>query len=484
MEAGPDYPPPRYPPFEIDNGLAPDLVTHDWGLYLSGPLGRRIPAPRGKVVGGSSATNTCIGLRPEPGDFERWASIVGSADWDWQHALRKFIELEDDRDFDDKHHGHGGPVPIQRWKPRELIPVSASFIKACIAAGYRYNNDLNAPDSSGIGLLPMNLINGIRQSMARCYLSTVRRQSNLHIRSNTEVHRILFDGTCARGVELTDGSQVHADRIILCSGTYANPSILLRSGVGSVDELAPIGVEPIVPLPGVGKGLYDHPQCFVAAETCDNLVPDRTPCAQALLRYTSATARRTNDLQLSLLNYVDMDHFSPELADKVESHSALMLMTQLEDPVASGSVSILSKEIGGTVRIELDYCSEPDDLRRLREGIALAWNIANSPDFSPHISGVLNLDNGTVNDVERLDNFIYNNVATGHHPVGTCKMGKRSDSSSVVDAQGRVLGANGLWIADASVIPFPVRANTNLTCIVLAEIVAGCLRRSTTLSSA
>lgn len=166
------------------------------------------------------------------------------------------MNVENDRDFAGLFHGQHGPVTIKRWTSDELVPLSQSFLNACIEHGFANVADLNQPNTSGVGILPMNMVNGVRQSSALCFLNPVRHRSNLTILSGTIVNKLIFDGTRAKGIVLsncTEVSEVEGERIILSAGSYGTPAILLRSGVGCKRDLQQLGIEMVSNLPGIGK---------------------------------------------------------------------------------------------------------------------------------------------------------------------------------------------------------------------------------------
>jgi choline dehydrogenase len=185
-------------------------------MAVNGTRDNPIAAPRGKVVGGSSAINSCIALRPEPTDFEEWSSLAGTT-WSWESVLPYFLKIENDFDFSNQFHSNSGPLPIRRWTEAELLPLSSAFIAACINEGFTFTEDLNYPNSSGVGVLPMNLINGQRQSATKIFLDTARVRDNLTIWSETTVDRIIFEGVRAIGVAV-----LRESRELIVSGKYDN----------------------------------------------------------------------------------------------------------------------------------------------------------------------------------------------------------------------------------------------------------------------
>jgi choline dehydrogenase len=325
----------------------------------------------------------------------------------------------------------------------------------------------------------MNLINGQRQSATKIFLDTARVRDNLTIWSETTVDRIIFEGVRAIGVAVLRESReliVSGNMIILCAGTYCTPTILMRSGIGCSKELEQQGITTVVDLPGVGANLIDHAQCYIAVNATAGTVSYPVPCAQVLLKYSASCMGYTNDMQLSILNWVDLREFSPELVERTSNHSTFMFMVQLEHPLARGKVSLRSSDPNDLPLVELNYCGDVKDIAKLREGIRLSWRILHSPMIKPYVNKIVNIEDHVLAENDLLDRFIRENVLTAHHPMGTSRMGCSSDSLTVVDQYGRVHKTEHLWIADASIIPIALRANTNLTCLAVGEKISDFLK--------
>ena len=192
-----------------------------------------IPAPRGKVVGGTSAINGQVLLRGIPEDYDGWASN-GNDEWSFIDVLPYFRKMETDMDISDDFHGSEGPIPVRRFKQEEWLPFHQAFVESAIQEGFKEDEDMNHPDSTGIGPIPMNNPEGVRMSTALTYLRAVRHRLNLTVRPDVVVRRILFDGNTAVGVEVESGGeiyQIEANQIVLSSGAMASPQLLMLSGV-------------------------------------------------------------------------------------------------------------------------------------------------------------------------------------------------------------------------------------------------------------
>ena len=174
-------------------------------------------------------------------------------------------------------------------------------------------------------------------------------------------------------------------------------------------------------------------------------------------------------MQLSLLNWVDLEKFAPQIVAEVSNQDVFTIMVQLERPIARGRVILQSSDPAVLPLVELDYCAEEEDLFRLREGLRLGWKILEGTQLQPFVRGVVGLREEDINDDERLNQYIRTHVLTSHHPIGTARMGLIDDTDAVVNSHCQVFGTQQLWVGDASIIPVPLRANTNLTCFAIGE---------------
>lgn len=473
IEAGVDYGGGPVPASLADASICDLSGEFDWNYRSRAGGGRWVTVPRGRVLGGSSAINTCIALRPDPDDFARWATVA--AGWGWEDVLPYFCRLEADADYPDaSFHGSKGPTPIVRWSPDELESVSLAFRDAAAGAGHAPVDDLNSPHASGVGPAPMNRIGMRRHSAADAYLDPSTR-NRMTLTCERIVDRVLFDGARTVGVRSvgSDGTRPHhADHVVLCAGSYGSPAILLRSGIGPVSHLAHLGVRVVLEAPGVGQGLIDHSQVYVAAHgpSCDA----RAPCLQTLVRATSPGSDAANDVQLCALNRVEMEAYAPALDPTCGSQ--IMFCALLQHPRSTGSVLLADLEPNSSPVIELDYLRNAADRHRYREGMLALAQIIARPELS---SCVLDAEDArALADDAALARLVEDRVQTAHHPMRTARMGPANDPYAVVGADMSVHGLEGLSIADASVIPTPVHANTHLTCVMLGERLADILSTS------
>ncbi|WP_161598137.1 GMC family oxidoreductase [Curtobacterium flaccumfaciens] len=466
LEAGPDYRDADLPA-ELRDGTTPAIGSHDWGLVAFSKDGAPRSIPRGKVVGGTSQVNSCIALRPDPDDFG-----TGSGPGSWSEMLEAFLAIETDHDFTGHAHGSRGPLPIRREALDDFAPVSRRFLDAALSRGFSGIEDHNAPSSTGVGPAPLNLAaDGTRVSSRRAFLEPVRDNAGLEVLDRAAVRGLVFDGTRATGVQYTrpPTTEVHvatAPTIILAAGAYGTPELLLRSGVGPRHQLDAAGIEVVANRPGVGMNLSDHSQVPITFRLDEGVARDGVPCVQALLRYSSSLPHAArNDMQLCMINHVDLPGYRSDLAAAWHQPTASALTSNLMLPNARGTVAL---DPNRHLRIDYNFVDADDDLARHREGVRLASELLASAPFAGRISHIDQPDPDVLADDDALDGWLLERLQPGHHPVGTARRGPASDTTAVVSESFAVHGTEGLFVADASVLADPLRANTNLTVTALA----------------
>ncbi len=475
LEAGPDYSTVEQTPADLLNTWI-SAGPHDWGLVAQATVAREIPYPRGKVTGGSSAVNGHIALRGTPQDFDEWAAW-GNREWSFEKVLPFHRKLEDDRDARGDFHGVGGPIWIKRPRPETWQPLNRAFFEAARAAGYAEVSDHNDPDSAGIGPWPRNRREGVRISTAIGYLAPARHRVNLTIRASVNARRVIIENGRAVGVEVESAGtlqQVRGRRVTLSAGAIHSPTLLMCSGIGPRDELAVHAINCQVNLPGVGRNLIDHPMVFIVATPVAGIPHDPQVTNPIGIRYTAAGSDEFNDMQMYVLELFD-PHLSPGLALDLPVPS-VSLAPGLQRPRSRGRLRLRSADPDVPPLIDLNYLDDPEDLRRMTDGVRVAWRLMHEGPFATMLKEFVNLNAEVVNSDSALETFLRDNCTTIFHPVGTAKMGPESDPMAVVDQYCRVRGVVGLRVVDASVMPNIVRANTNLTCIMIGERVSEWMR--------
>ena len=452
LEVGPHYRPGAWPA-ELTHSHRIIKESHDWGyLARAGASPRIVHVPRGRVVGGSSITNGAIALRGHPEHYDEWDGWVDG--YGWETWLPWFRAIESDRDFGAAPwHGDAGPIPISRYPRPDWLEMQERFCEAALQAGHEWIDDHNAPGALGIGPIPLNMIDGVRQTPADHYLDPALARDNLSLRAEVVVDRVEVRDQRVRGVRILGPSgpeTLPADAVVMALGTYATPAALLRSGIGPAEEIGRHPIDLVAEIPGVGRGMQDHPKISYRFELSLEVPPWPSPWYQCLLTGAHEVGGERRVYQVMPYSgqveggqrFTDLN---VQVADARSRRGAVCL--QGVDPAAQPVIEM------GWLLEEGDRAAAVAAGRRLLE-VARA----------PALAGVLTPWPG-LDDPDQ----VLRTVETFHHPVGSCRMGRDDDPEAVVDAAGRVRGLEGLWIMDASVIARVPSANTHLAVIALAE---------------
>ena len=473
IEAGPDY----RSVAEMPRDLLKPWVSwrdHDWGFQANARPGREIRLHRGKVMGGSSAVNGTIALRGVPDDFASWVAL-GCDDWDFESVLPWYRKLEDDPEGGD-FHGTNGPVPIERPQIDAWQPLQRAFYDACRDSGFDDVRDHNLPEATGVGAWPRNRRDGNRVSTNMAYLLDIRDRENLEIRHDTLVDRVIVEDGRARSVRLANGEQVESRRVILSAGAAVSPAILLRSGIGPREKLDPHGIAQRVALPGVGENLTDHFGTGIQAFPVEGLEQDPDVVTEVGVRYTSPGSDQFNDMQLAISTIWDGDQVRG-LTDAQRRYPSFGIGAVIQRPKTRGRLSLRSADPNDQPELDMQYASDPEDLRRLMLGARLCWEIINSDAIAPFVGRILTPSAEVIASDHLLADYIRRTTSTTWHICGTCRMGRADDPLAVVDQQGSLFGVDNLTVADASIMPDIVSCNTNLTSIMIGERIADHLSR-------
>ena len=470
IEAGPDYPDLAATPFDLVNSHNNSYTDHDWALEYEPVRGRSVAFPRGRVVGGSSAVNTTIALRSVPEDHEEWAD-AGNTEWAWDKVLPAYKRMERDLDFGDApYHGDAGPITIRRYPHEELLPQHQAFLETARELGYPDCPDANAPDSWGSGPQPMNKLGRLRVSCAVGYLAPARIRPNLTIQADTTVQRLICaSGRCV-GVEVLQGGEVreiHAGLVVVAAGAIMSPAILMRSGIGPAEDLERLGIDVVADAPGVGQNLCDHPALSVVCAVKGGVPIDfDEPIIQTILRYTAAGSEKRNDLQIEQISF----------AGRRGGPALFSIAAVLEYQYGRGELRLISADPAVAPVIDNRFCEEDRDADRLVGCVKDALAFTRVGALADMIESVTFPDPKRPADDDSLKVLARKLSGSGFHPSGTVKMGPASDPMAVVDQYGCCHYQDGLVVADASILPFVPRANTNLSAILVGEMVGEWLR--------
>lgn len=471
-----------------------------------GLQGRSIALPRGKGTGGSTNVNGQIFMRGQREDFDGWRDR-GNPGWGYDDLLPYFRKLERfellaeprsgrhvrlggrplAEQIDPAFHGTDGPLNLA--PPRSINPMAYAYLKAAQRAGYPLNADFNGARQNGVGFYIFTQRNGERVTAEGAYLDPVRHRPNLTVIPDTQVTKIVFDGTRATGVEWRRGGEagtLTARETILAAGAFVSPHLLMLSGIGKARELAKHGIPPVRDLPGVGENLQDHLDV-----TLEYRASSTTPYGiswRALPRnvvhvldwlfrkrglFASTTAEAGGfvstdpgsdrpDIQLFFCS----GRANTQAASGFTGHGFLLHVCQLR-PGSIGRVALKSADPSEQPSILFNFFRGESSMDVLRAGIRLGRKIMAQEPFGLHLDA--EIDPGPeVESDGAIDAFIRERVGTLFHPVGTCAMGRGPEA--VVDPETlRVHGVSGLRVVDASIMPAIVSANTVAATYCLAE---------------
>ena len=424
---------------------------------------------QGKVIGGSGAITGQVYLRGLPEDFENWASW-GNEEWGYLKVLPSYSKAERDLDIRDDFHGTDGPIPIVRREKEPWPTIQQAFHDACLEAGYLHNDDMNGPNPSGIGAIPMNNRDGMRMSTAITHLYPMRHRLNLTVKGNVFVRRILIENSRAVGVEAASGGEIFTlemDSVVLSAGALKSPHILMLSGVGPRDLLEDFGIPVLQELPGVGQNLWNHPMASVSFRVKDDIQLESNSGALRFgLRITSEPPSQSNDVMLH-----SMGIFNVMTGETLPEQTA-RIACALDLPDGSGWLRLASADPTVQPTFNYRYFHNDNDIRRMRDAVRLASKLLESDAYKNMSDGRISPTDEMLANDEALDHWIRHSIGSSRHVSGTCKIGPDSDPMAVVDQQCRVKGVKGIWVADSSVIPQVTRANTNATAVMIGERVA------------
>ncbi|QUQ64181.1 GMC family oxidoreductase [Kutzneria sp. CA-103260] len=505
LEAGPDWR-SSAAPREIRslNGWRPLDSAECRRFYWPGLEALRTPHQatrpylRGRGLGGSSLINGMMAIHARPDDYDRWAA-AGCDGWSYQDMLPYLRRMEADADFGNQtYHGSDGPMPVERLPRERWELLDDRFAVATLDLGYPWCEDYNAPTGTGVSPIALSVRDGARVTTNDAYLEPVRERANLQIVGDATVERVLLDGHRTTGVRVRVGEEridVRGGAVVLCAGAIHSPAILLRSGIGPGKEVADLPV---------GDGLQDHPLALFWLD----LQPEAHPAGidsrqyNCCVRYSSGLAGE-NDLMMIHMNRppamtslgVEGDAPAQEatgtwgvgLGDnhdhqpEVRPSTDPSLLALVENQVVSrGRLVLASDDPDAPPRIEHNMLGEASDLVRLREGVRRVRELVATPPFAEVIRHVAidpmgrGLD--SLADDAEIDRWLLETVGDAAHLSGTCRMGSPDDARTVVDPTGRVLGVDGLWVADASVFPEIPRANTHFPTLAAAERISDLAR--------
>jgi choline dehydrogenase len=447
----------------------------DWNIDVSLPGGQSMQIPQAKVVGGGSSINGGTALRNTVADSEEWVRI-GNDQWDFRSVYDVYQSLEDD-----PYRATKGPHPIARASRSEAGKIQQAFLDGAVACGMPSVHDLNATGAEGAGPSPVCRRGQVRISAANTFIDPIRKQSNLTIMSNTQVDKVLFSVTKARGVLLTDGRVLHAsNEVVVCAGAIFSPAILQRSGIGPAPLLKALRIGTVSDLP-VGDNLSDHPCIPVVSRPRQGAYTEGDSSLEMQARWSSSRHPGAIDLQMVCFSYLFVPAVATQtgrsLAGTATGHVA-GIGCNVNKPTSLGCVAIQSTNPTEYPMVNPAYLDTAHDREVAREVVRQAYRVITAPAMQDVLEEPLTLHKFIVEDDAALDEWVSSQLSSTYHFCGTCRMAPKAESG-VVDQSGRVHGVEGLRVADASVIPTVPASNTMWTTMMFAERIGRSMRDAT-----
>lgn len=469
------------------------MKRYDWG-YRSEPEpglnNRRLACPRGKVIGGSSSINGMIYVRGHAHDYDHWRD-QGATGWGYADVLPYFQRLEDwssgGHGGDPEWRGTGGPLHVTRGS--RVNPLTRAFVEAGAQAGYGITGDYNGHRQEGVGPFDMTVFEGQRWSAAKAYLRPALTRENCQLVRGLARKVIVEDG-CAVGVEIEQRGAIKEIRanieVILAASAINSPKLLMLSGIGPAAHLKEKGIEVIADRPGVGQNLQDHLEVYVQAAASQpvslyrywNLLGKAYVGARWLLSKTGPGSSNQFESCGFLrsragVEYPDLQiHFLPiavryDGQTAAEGHGFQAHVGPMRSP-SRGEVTLASGDPREAPRIFFNYMSHEEDWIDFRQGIRLVREIFAQEAFKPYYKHEIQPGPDAQSD-DMIDDFVREHAESAYHPCGTCKMGAVDDPMAVVDPECRVIGVDGLRVADSSIFPRITNGNLNGPSILVGE---------------
>ncbi len=464
----------------------PDLfhTDKDWDYETTpqaGFNGRQDYVPRGKMYGGSSSINAMVYQRGHPSNYDQWAAM-GNDGWAYVDVLPYFKKMQHQTRGGSEYHGIEGPIHVS--DPRDPNPLSVAFVEAAQQVGFCLNRDFNDGNQEGFGLYQVTQKEGQRCSAAVGYLHPTLERDNFTAIPYAYVTHLEFDGNRCVGVHYVSEGQaqeVEAGReVVLCGGAINSPQLLMLSGIGPSEHLNTLGIPVVKALPGVGQNLMEHVQVGIAYACTEDITQAGKDNPEQAIRYqnermgllTSNLGEAGGFVKLSAdASAPELQfHFGPDWFvlhgfQEMDGHG-FTILPGLVGTKSVGDLKLRSADPFEAPLINPQFLVEEADVHVMLEGVKLARKIIHAQAFDRY-RGQEFLPGYDVQDDRALVDFIRNYSTSIYHPVGTCKMG--NDDMAVVNNRLQVHGIEGLRVADASIMPFIINANTNAPCMMIGE---------------
>jgi choline dehydrogenase len=432
--------------------------------------GARVSWPRGRGLGGSSSINAMNFVRGHRAGYDAWAT-AGAKGWGFDDLLPAFKRSERAEGRDPALRGIDGPL-----RPGPAVrrhPIAEAGLEAAGQAGYPIARDISGGLEEGFGWCDLSIVDGRRQSAADAYLAPILSRPNLDVVTDALVHRVLMDGDRCRGVEYHVGAKTFVaectGEVVLAAGTVGTPQLLMLSGIGPAEHLQDHGIEVVADLPGVGANLYDHPMCGVVYESAQPVPHGTNNHGEVQGLLSTGIGEHGPDVQIM---FVDVPLRADSLPGPDIEHG-YSIMVSLMTPFSRGSLRLASMTPGAHPVIDPGYYTDRRDVEIVVAGLRIARDIGAAPALAPW-RGMEALPGPEVRAKEDLRSYVRINIRSYSHYAGTCAIG--TDERSVVGTDLHVHGVSNLRVADASVMPSPISANTNATVYAIAERAAELIR--------
>ncbi|MDP4823955.1 MAG: choline dehydrogenase [Aestuariivirgaceae bacterium] len=467
-----------------------NMPHYDWGFQAEAEPalgGRRLVTPRGKVIGGSSSINGMVYVRGHAKDFDTWEEM-GAKGWGYRHVLPYFKRMESSHGGEEGWRGTDGPMHVTRGRGKN--PLYDAFVQAGHEAGYPVTEDYNGRQQEGFGQMEMTVWKGRRWSAANAYLRPAQKRKNLRLETRCFARRILVEGKRAVGVEYEQGGVIKIARanreVIIAASSINSPKLLQLSGIGAPEHLKTAGITPIHQLPGVGENLQDHLEVYFQVECLKpvSLYPKLNLFAKGLIGLEWLLLKKglgaTNHFEScgfirskAGVEYPDIQyHFLP-IAIRYDgkavagTHSFQVHVGPMRSK-SRGFVRARSSDPREAPSIRFNYMSHEDDWTEFRNAMRLTREIFQQKALEPYKGRELQPGEHLQTD-EELDSFIRDHAESAYHPCGTCRMGSPADPMAVVDPHCRVIGMEGLRVADSSIMPRVTNGNLNGPTLMIGE---------------
>ncbi|MFN3765582.1 MAG: choline dehydrogenase [Aliihoeflea sp.] len=466
-----------------------NMNLYDWGFESEAEThlgGRKLATPRGKVLGGSSSINGMVYVRGHARDFDNWAD-EGAAGWAYADVLPYFKRMETSHGGEEGWRGTDGPMHVKRGPRRN--PLYAAFVEAGQQAGFETTQDYNGSKQEGFGAMEQTIHLGRRWSTANAYLRPALKRPNVSLVSGF-VRRVVIENQRATGVEFEARRQIRFVRakreVILAASSINSPKLLMLSGIGPAAHLTQHGIKVVADRPGVGANLQDHMELYIQQESTKpitlysklNLFSKALIGAEWLFFKSGLGASNHFEAAAFLrskpgVDYPDIQyHFLPvairyDGKAAAKSHGFQAHVGPMRSK-SRGSVSLRSPDPYEKPVIRFNYMSHPDDWSDFRHCIRLTREIFGQAAFDEFRGREISPGADVTSD-EALDAFIRDHAESAYHPCGTCRMGREDDPNAVVDPECRVIGVEGLRVADSSIFPRITNGNLNAPSIMVGE---------------